>query len=594
VLTEGAGNVLIKIGSIVTSTARFLDTALGALQEYLQVQSHTSLTAKSRGADAATSGRLPVDIRRFPWIRRLAADYAFDYSRLADFFAGNPGDAAAWRDAIARASNHSRRRDALVEVLHSQQGRRHAPAEAQAAAALLADPTSVAVVTGQQAGLFGGPLFTLLKALTAIQLAERVRAEHQVPAIAVFWVDAEDHDWDEVKTCGVLDAEQAPRSVSVGELPGVRTGPVARVRLNETIIAALSELQSMLPATEFTPALLDDLRRCYEPGAGMAHAFSRWLEHVLGRSGLVVFDSSDPAAKPLVADVFAREIERPGETARLAAEAGAALASRGYHAQVTPSEGSLALFHMNTGREPIKVSAGSFQVGDSTQPKAALLERVQKVPAEFSPNVLLRPIAQDTIFPTVCYVAGPSELAYLGQLRRVYAAFDVPMPLIQQRATATIVDSNAMRFLSKHDVSIEVLRAQDEAALNDLLIAQLPTSVEVALQVAGDTIEQRLDALAREVTRIDATLEGATRSTLSRMQDDLKKLHAKIIQAAKRKDETLRRQFHHAQAQAFPGGHPQEREIGFVTFLNKYGPGLIDRLLETLPAEMGTHWVITI
>jgi bacillithiol biosynthesis cysteine-adding enzyme BshC len=560
----------------------------------IQAVNPASLTARSPGADPATSGRLPVDIRRFPWIRRLAVDYAFDYPRLADFFAGNPGDAGAWRDAIARASNHSRRRDAVVEVLHSQQERRHAAAEARAAAAILADPKSVAVVTGQQAGLFGGPLFTLLKALTAIQLAERVRTEHHVPAVAVFWVDAEDHDWDEVKACRVLDAEQAPRLVSMGELPGARTGPVARVRLNETITAALSELQSVLPATEFTPPLLDDLRRCYEPGAGMADAFSRWLEHVLGPRGLVVFDSSDPAAKPLVADVFAREIERPGETARLAAEAGAALASRGYHAQVTPIEGSLALFHMNTGREPIKVSAGSFQVGESTQSKAALLERVRKDPAEFSPNVLLRPIAQDTLFPTVCYVAGPSELAYLGQLRRVYAAFDVPMPLIQQRATATIVDSNAMRFLSKHDASIEVLRAQDEAALNDLLIAQLPTSVEVAMQVAGDTIEQRMDALAREVPRIDATLEGATRSTLSRMQDDLKKLHAKIVQAAKRKDETLRRQFHHAQAQAFPGGHSQEREIGFVTFLNKYGPSLIDRLLDALPTEMGTHWVITI
>ena len=558
------------------------------------VQSDLSLTAKSPAAEAATSGRLPVDIRRFPWIRRLATDYAFDYSRVADFFAGDPGDPAAWRDAIARAASHRRQRDAVVEVLHSQQRRREAPAEALTAAARLADSASVAVVTGQQAGLFGGPLFTLLKALTAIQLAERVRTEHGVPAVAVFWVDAEDHDWDEVKACRVLNAEQAPRSVAMGDLPGAHAGPVARVRLNESIATALAELQSALPATEFTPALLDDLRRCYEPGAGMADAFSRWLERVLGPRGLVVFDSSDAAAKPLVAGVFAREIERPGESSRLAAEAGDALSSRGYHAQVTPNEASLALFHINAGREPIKISAGDFQVGDSTHSKSALAERARTRPAEFSPNVLLRPIVQDTIFPTVCYVAGPSELAYLGQLRRVYAAFDVPMPLIQQRATCTIVDSNAMRFLSKHDVSIEVLRAQDEAALNELLIAQLPTSIEVAMQVAGDTIEQRMDALAREVPRIDATLEGATRSTLSRMQDDLKKLHAKIVQAAKRKDETLRRQFHHAQAQAFPGGHPQEREIGFVTFLNKYGPSLIDRLLELLPAEMGTHWVITI
>ena len=562
------------------------------------MQSHTGLTAKSPGAahegDAASRGRLPVDIRRFPWIRRLAADYAFDYTRLADFYAGDPGDAGAWRDAIARTSSHRRQRDVLVEVLHAQQRRRNAPPEALASAALLGDPGSVAVVTGQQAGLFGGPLFTLLKALTALQLAERVRTEHQVPAIAVFWVDAEDHDWDEVKSCGVLDGDHAPRSVSLGDVPGAHAGPVARVRLNEAITTALSELQSTLPATEFTPALLDDLRRCYEPGVGMADAFSRWLERVLGPRGLVVFDSSDSAAKPLVANVFAREIERAGETARLAAEAGAALAARGYHSQVTPSDGSLALFHMNAGREPIKLTAEGFQVGSSTQSKANLLEHVQRNPAEFSPNVLLRPIVQDTMFPTVCYVAGPSELAYLGQLRRVYAAFDIPMPLIQQRATATIVDSNAMRFLSKHSVSLEALRARDEAALNEVLIAQLPTSIEVAIQVARDAIEERMDAVAREVPRIDATLEGATRSTLSRMQDDLKKLQAKIIQAAKRKDDTLRRQFHHAQAQAFPGGHPQERQIGFVTFLNKYGPGLVDRLVEALPAQMGTHWVITI
>jgi bacillithiol biosynthesis cysteine-adding enzyme BshC len=308
----------------------------------------------------------------------------------------------------------------------------------------------------------------------------------------------------------------------------------------------------------------------------------------------VVFDSSDAAAKPLAAGVFAHEIAHPGEAARLAADAGAALAARGYHAQVTPLAGTVSLFHMNAGREPIRITADGFQVGSVTQSRAALLERAQRNPAEFSPNVLLRPIVQDTLFPTACYVAGPSELAYLGQLRRVYDAFNVPMPLVQQRATATIVDSNAMRFLAKHDIALEALRAQDEAALNELLIAQLPTSVEVAIQVAGDTIGQRLDALAREVPRIDATLEGAARSTMSRMQDDLKKLHAKIVQAAKRKDETLRRQFHHARAQAFPLGQSQERAIGFVTFLNKYGPGLVDRLLEAIPPEMGRHWVITI
>jgi uncharacterized protein YllA (UPF0747 family) len=163
-----------------------------------------------------------------------------------------------------------------------------------------------------------------------------------------------------------------------------------------------------------------------------------------------------------------------------------------------------------------------------------------------------------------------------------------------QRSSATLLDANSMRFLTRHNFPIENLRAQDEAALNQLLESQLPPGVEASLEDAARLIQSRMDTLAGEVPQIDPTLEGATRSTLARMQDDLKKLHNKIIQAAKRKDETLRRQFKHAQAQAFPGGHPQEREIGFVHFLNQYGPGLIDRLSDELTLDMGIHWVISV
>jgi len=245
-------------------------------------------------------------------------------------------------------------------------------------------------------------------------------------------------------------------------------------------------------------------------------------------------------------------------------------------------------------REPIRRDGAGFLIGDRTESSADLRDRVRQQPERFSPNVLLRPLVQDTLFPTVCYVAGPNELAYLAQLGRVYEAFGIPMPLMQQRASATIVDSNAMRFLTRHEMPIESLRAQDEAALNAMLEAQLPPSVDASLQAALSAIEERMSRVALEVQQIDPTLEGAARSTLTRMLDDLKKLHAKIIQAAKRKDDTLRRQFHHARAQVFPGGHPQEREIGFVYFLNKYGPTLVDRLSDELPLDMGSHWVITI
>ncbi len=223
-----------------------------------------------------------------------------------------------------------------------------------------------------------------------------------------------------------------------------------------------------------------------------------------------------------------------------------------------------------------------------------MLQRLKANPAEFSPNVLLRPLVQDTLFPTVCYVAGPNELAYLAQLRGIYEAFGVPMPLMQQRGSATLLDSNSMRLLTRHELPLESLRAQDESALNALLKAQMPAAVERSLDEAGRTLAERMDALAEAVAQVDPTLEAAARSTLGRMQDDLKKLQGKIIQAAKRKDETLRRQFRHAQAQAFPGGQPQEREIGFVYFLNKYGAGLVDRLSDELPLDQGQHWVMTI
>jgi uncharacterized protein YllA (UPF0747 family) len=168
------------------------------------------------------------------------------------------------------------------------------------------------------------------------------------------------------------------------------------------------------------------------------------------------------------------------------------------------------------------------------------------------------------------------------------------MPLMYQRATATIADSATVRFLTKYNLELQSLQPQDEAVLNQLLEEQLPPTVEESLTNVSNEIEQRMAAVAAAVPQIDPTLEGTVKSTLVRMQHDLRTLHNKVIQAAKRRDETLRRQFQRAQALTFPSGHPQEREIGFVWFSNRYGPALVDRLLEELPLEMGHHWVLTI
>ena len=554
---------------------------------------HANKAATPSSSDE-TFVRTPVDVRRFPWIRRLAADYAYDFPAVAPFFAGDPADRAAWADAIPRTQGHDRRREDIARVIAAQQERRQAPPRAREAGALLADRRAVAVVTGQQAGLFGGPLFTLLKALTALKLASQVSRDHGVPAVAVFWMDAEDHDWEEIRSCTVFDSDLAPRTVSLPLRPGADPAPIGTVQLDDSILTALDELEHLLPKTDFRSWLMAGLRRAYPPGIGIAEAFGRWIEEMLGERGLVVYDSSDAAAKSIVSGIFTRELSMPGQTAKLAALTGSDLITRGYHAQVHAQDDSLALFHLEHGRRAIRQQDGQFVVGDRQYRQATLVEQAATRPSAFSPNVLLRPIVQDTLFPTICYVAGPNELAYLGQLRNVYQYFGVPMPLMYPRASATLLDSTAARFVNKYKLPLEALQPRDEAALNDLLRTQIPPAVEDSLTAAASAIDAQMERVIQALPTLDPTLEGAARSTLARMQHDLQTLGGKVIQAAKRRHETLRRQFMHAQALAFPGGHPQERSVGFISFLNQYGPALIERLDEELPLDLGRHWIVTI
>ncbi len=571
---------------------RRLDSFPNPLREYDTVSAESAAPPSTEPA-----GRLrasAVDVRRFPWVRPLAGDYAYNYAHVDGLYVGDPKDPEAWNAAIARTQQHNRNREAVATVIRAQQEERGAPHAAREAGAKLANRATVAIVTGQQAGAFGGPLFTLLKAVTALQLARRTARNHDVPAVAVFWVDAEDHDWEEVRSCTVLDAEYQPRTVTLSSPEGAGELPVASLTLDERVEQAIAELKTVLLQTEFTPDVIDGLTRTWCAGTGMARAFAAWLERLLGPYGLIVFESADPAAKPLAGEVFTRELASPGRTAALAADAGNRLASRGHTPQVLPQHDSLSLFRLDHGRRPIRRQGSDYVAGDEVFSADALAREAAAHPEGFSPNVLLRPIVQDTLLPTICYVAGPSELAYLGQLRGVYEQFGVPMPLMYPRATATLLDSGASRFLSKYGLALEDLQPQDESALNRLLASQLPAEVEQALRDASTQIEQAMKRVIDALPALDPTLAGAAKTTLGKMQHELRSLHNKVIHAAKKRDETLRRQFMRAQAQAFPHGQPQERVLGVVYFLDKYGPALVDLLITELPLDMGKHWVIAL
>ena len=541
---------------------------------------------------AQQSPGIRLDDRRLPWTGRLIRDYCHAFERLAPYFAGSPSHAASWIDALE--SRRRRRPDAAIaDLVLRQLDNRGAPAAARTAAARLRDADTVAVVTGQQAGLFGGPLFTLHKAITAVRLARRLADEHGAAAVPVFWVDAEDHDIEEIRGCHVLDGELQRVSVSL-EVDAPPGTSAAAVVLDDSIRGVLDSLRAALPPTEFTAEVIDALAASYAPGMRLVDAFARWLDRLLGDHGLVVFDASDPAAKPFVRSLFKREIGNPGRTARLAADAGAELTALGYHAQASPAAGAVALFRLDGARQAIRAIDGTFSSGGRTLAAQALLEDIDTEPARFSPNVLLRPVVQDTLLPTVAYVAGPSELAYLGQLRGIYAAFDVPMPIIYPRASATLVDAATVRFLNRYEVDFAQLRPRDDAALNRLLAQQIPEAIEQAIAAAEQSAAGHLDTIRNAVPTLDPTLAGAASSTAGRIARELGNLRGKVVSAAKRKDSTLRRQFERARAQSFPGGAPQERSVAGVHFLNRHGFVLVDRLLGHLPLDPGHHWLLTV
>ena len=540
-----------------------------------------------------------IDYRRLSWTARLIRDYCHEYDRLDPFFVGSPSDPTAWAETIRTRRLQPAAHAEIAAVVTAQLTSRGAPSAALVSAKKLADPDTVAILAGQQAGLFGGPLFTLLKALTVVRLARSVSADHNVTAVPIFWVHGEDHDLDEISSCGVLGSDLELHTVTVPH-ESSSGQPASDMRLPDTITDVLRDLRELLPDTEFTGPLFEQLAAVYRPGAGMVEAFSRWLDTLLGAHGLIVFDASDANAKPMVRALLDRELDHPGETSRLATAAGENLTALGYHAQVTSGSDAVALFYLRDGREAIRLHPAespaepAFDIGTDVVSGDQLRTWLSERPEAFSPNVLLRPVFQDVIFPTVATVAGPSELAYLAQLRDVYRHFGVPMPIIYPRASATLIDHATLKFLDRYDVEFEMLQPQDDAVLNRLLATLLPDAVERSIGDTERAIGERLAVVAAEVSAVDPTLTGAVETTQSRKDRDLKNLRNKIVQAAKRRDETLRRQYHRARSQAFPNGDPQERAVGIIYFLHRYGPHLVDRLLDDLALEVGQHGLLAV
>jgi bacillithiol biosynthesis cysteine-adding enzyme BshC len=521
----------------------------------------------------------------------LFLDYLAARPRVVPFMGDAGFDLRALAAAAERAVALPRSRDAVASALARQQEDRGATHAADEARRLVRSET-VAVVTGQQAGLFGGPLFVLHKALATLGIARRLGEKTGRPVVPVFWVASEDHDFAEVRSVCVIDGSgtirhlrYAPHEEPVGQ-------PAFRIVLDDTITRLVGELGEALPASPSREEIVGIVAECYRPGETLSGAFARLLSRLLPE--LVVLDPSDPALKKVMAPVLAREVAESSPTSRLAMEAGAALLAAGYHQQVPVRAGFVNLFVLADGeRRALALTDSELEVrGPGTRwtiPEA--LRLIETNPEIWSPNALLRPLAQDTMLPTAAYVGGPAEIAYHAQIGSVYAHFGVPRPALVPRPSVTLVESAQGRALDAEDLSLPDL-AEDPEVIVARWAREAYPEVEEAFARARGSIEREMSAVEEALAALDPTLRGAATSARGRTLHQVHGLHEKAMRALKKRDQGRASRLRRTRDALFPGGSFQERGIGLLGPLSRHGRALVEELEERVDPFARGHQVV--
>ncbi len=394
--------------------------------------------------------------RRVPHSTALFVDYLYHFDRVSGFYNGPPYLLSSYKTVASQLPSLERKRGEVRAILERQNKAFGCGEATFENLRRLSQAGSFAVVTGQQVGLFSGPAFTIFKVLTTVRLANYLR-EQGLPAVPVFWLATEDHDLAEVAEVGTLDDEYNLISLADhGDSPSPRSS-VGNVRLTQESTEALARLEASLPSGPARERLLQDLRQTYTPGATWVDAFGRFTARLLSPWGVILLNPLDPAVHQLSAEVYSQALEQAPELRATVLERSQSLIRSGYHAQVNVPEDSTLVFVTREGnRLPIHQRDGDYFVeGTQRVSIEELRSELADDPMAFSPNVLLRPLVQDTLLPTIAYVAGPSELAYLAQAQVLYQTFGRPQPVFFPRAAFTLVDHRIEKLLEKYRLSVE-------------------------------------------------------------------------------------------------------------------------------------------
>jgi bacillithiol biosynthesis cysteine-adding enzyme BshC len=452
----------------------------------------------------------------------------------------------------------------------------------------------VAVVTGQQAVLFGGPLYVLYKALAALKLAAWLEARRGRPVVPVFWVASDDHDFAEIRATTVLDDAGRLCTLRYGPAHEPVGQPASHIALDDSVLALARELEQALPAGLHRDEALSAIRECYRPGRSMSEAFGALLAAVL--PDLVILDPSDPALKAAMAPVLAREIREGSPTSRLAAAVGARLLAAGFHQQVPVRSGFLNLFVVMEGeRRALAVDGDRLEVRGLGRhlPAEEAERRLLASPEDWSPGVLLRPLAQDFLLPTAAYVGGPAEIAYHAQIGDSYAHFGIPRPALVPRPSLTLVEPAQARALEAEGLSLPDLQADPEGVISRWAREAYP-EVEAAFERARAAVEREVSGIEERLAALDPTLAGAAQSARGRALHQVDTLYEKSLRALKKKDQARAERLRRTRDALLPGGSFQERGLGWIGLMARHGRAIVDEVRERMDPWAKGHQVISL
>ncbi len=448
------------------------------------------------------------------------------------------------------------------------------------------------VITGQQPGLFTGPLYTIYKAVTTIALANKLSEDNGVKHVPVFWMGSEDHDFEEAKTATLLSRKHEPLSLSYSPEGDIEGLSLYRVPLEDSLRKLIDEAASSVPGSEFT----DEIKTFLHESLDKSGSFSEWTERILARlfvgTGLVIFSPHLPVARKLAAPVIEREIRNPLKATALLNEAGEQLKALGFKQQLTKAPNECCFFlEVGEGalqrRRKVTYEHNKFFLPEEDQEYSAdqMLEMLHETPERFSQNVALRCIVQQKLFPAVAYVAGPGEISYWAQFKALFEFFELPMPVVYPRARCTLTTLKLNKLRKKLGVDLSQLtKSHDE--LIDIVLQSLDgnPACDVVKGRRGD-IERAMNDLEKDLAAKDKTAADMMSAVRRRMDSEFDRIEHRILHSDTERTETLSKQLERLCNSLAPFRLPQERVYNVLSYLFEHGWGLVPRLISELDIE---------